>query len=130
MANAFYTSALTGIIEGSIRPLSQTIKVLAIKSGLYSFSASHDNLDDIAASARIGTATLGTKTVASGAFDAADTTIANATGATCSALVLYVDSGTESTSALIFYFDAFTPVSSNPVNIVFDAGASKIYRAA
>ena len=49
-----------------------------------------DFLDDIASGARIGTATLSSKTVsAAGVFDAADSTLTAVTGDQCEAILLY-----------------------------------------
>jgi hypothetical protein len=68
-------------------------------------SASGDNWDDFDA-ALVGTAqTLTSPTVLQGVFDSADPTYTALTGATVEAFVQYKDTGTASTSRMIFFND-------------------------
>lgn len=91
-----------------------TVKAALVDTGTYVYSAAHEFLTSL--TGVVGTAqTLGTKTVVSGVFDAADATFTAVTGATVEAIVLYVDTGTAGTSRLIAYIDAGTglPVTPN-----------------
>lgn len=68
----------------------------------YTYNAAHDFLDDVAAGARIGTAqTLGTKTFANGVFDADNISFPALAGDSIEALLVYIDTGTASTSRLV-----------------------------
>jgi hypothetical protein len=132
MANALYPIGKKAILDGDIDFLSDTIKIQLCDSA-YTYSASHNFFDDIGAGARVGTsAALASKTTTGGAFDAADVTFTALTGDTVVSWVLYKDTGTESTSALIAYFDtvsgggalSFSP-SGGDFTLVF--GASGIF---
>lgn len=57
--------------------------------------------DDIPALARVATATLTSKTLANGIFDAADTTFTLVSGAECEAVVLDCNTGNDATSPLL-----------------------------
>jgi hypothetical protein len=68
----------------------------------YTYSSAHDMLDDVPSGARIGTPqTLGSKTFANGTFDAADISFPSLTGDSVEALLVYLHTGTESTSRLV-----------------------------
>ena len=131
MANAVYPIGKKAILDGDIDFLSDTIKIQLCDSA-YTYSASHNAFDDIGAGGRVGTsAALASKTTTGGAFDAADVTFTALTGDTVVSWVLYKDTGTESTSPLIAYFDtvsgggalSFTP---NGGNFTLSFGASGI----
>lgn len=132
MANAIYPKAKKAILDGDVDLLSDTIKIVLCDSG-YTYSTSHDFLNDITAGARVATSgALASKTTTDGAFDAADVTYSSLTGDTCTSWVLFKDTGTESTSTLIAYFDtisgggafSFTP-SGGDLTLSF--GASGIF---
>lgn len=89
-----------------------------------------DNLDDVPVGARVGTAvTLTTKTYANGIFDADDVTFTSVTGDQSEALVIYRDTGVESTSKLIAFISEATglPVTPSGGNITV-TWASTYYR--
>lgn len=90
-----------------------TVKLQAVSSS-YTYSASHDFFDDVGAGARLGTAaTLGTKTFTNGEFNAAAVSYSGVTaGAIIIAFIGYVDTGTESTSPLIWYCGVSSDASS------------------
>ncbi len=132
MANAVYPLAKKALLDADIDLLTDTIKIVLCDSG-YTYSTAHDNLDDITAGARVATSSaLASKTTTGGAFDAADVTYTALTGDTVTSWVLFKDSGTESTSKLIAYFDtvsgggafSFTP-SGGDLTLSF--GASGIF---
>lgn len=134
MANALYDFGRQGFLDGSIDWDTDTIKAILVDTGAYTVDlAVHDNLDDIAAGARIATSgALASKTVTAGVADAADVTFASVSGATVEAIVIYKDTGTESTSRLIAYIDTATGLPLTPnggnVTIAFDNGTNKIFK--
>jgi hypothetical protein len=74
-----------------------------LKSGAYTYNDAHDFLDDISSGAR--SAVSGNLTGKAfgddGSFDSNDPTFTGVSGASIEAIVLYVHTGTDSTSRLI-----------------------------
>lgn len=105
---------------------ADTIKVALIDTGTYTYSSSHDFLDDI--SGVVGTAvTLGSKTTTDGAFDAANSTFTAVSGNSVEALIIYKDTGTPGTSLLIAYIDSASsglPVTPNGGDITITWAAN------
>lgn len=134
MANALYDSGRQGFLDGSIDWDTDDVRVILVDTADYTVNlATHDNLDDVPAAARVAVSgALGSKTVAAGVADAADVTFSTVTGDPCEALVIYKHTGVESTSRLIAYIDTATglPVTPNGGNITvtWDAGANKIFK--
>lgn len=134
MTNVLYAAAKEAFLSGDIDLTADTIKAQLVDAADYTVNAATDTaLDDIAAGARVATAiTLGTKSVTGGVFDAADGTFTTATGDEAEALVIYKDTGVESTSTLIAYIDSATglPVTPNGGNITvtWDSGSNKIFK--
>lgn len=132
MANALYPSFKELLLGGDIDLATDTIKVALIDTGVYTYSSAHDFWDD-ASAAVIGTPqTLGSKTITSGVFDAADATFTAVTGNSVEALIIYKDTGDPATSPLIAYIDTVSsglPVTPNggSIQIQFDSGSSKIF---
>ncbi|URC15459.1 hypothetical protein BD1_18 [Octadecabacter Antarctic BD virus 1] len=128
MANAIYPLFKAALIGGgaNVDLSGGTVKAALIDLDTYTYDAAHEFLDDI--SGVVGTAvTLGTKTVTGGAFDSANPTWASVTGATVEAVILYVDTGTPSTSRLVLYLDTGQtdlPVTPNGGNIVYTVGSN------
>lgn len=112
-----------------------TIKVIGIDTADDDPLVNTDqDLADILAAARVGTATLASKTVTTSAntatFDSADPTMTAVTGDQFEELLLYKDSGVESTSLLLISFDTFTsgmPVTPNGGDILITWNASGIF---
>lgn len=134
MANRLYDSGRQAFLEGSINWLSDTIKCILIDAADYSVNTTTDNaLDDIPGAARVATSgALGSKTSTAGVADAADVTFTAVTGDQSEALVIYKDTGVESTSLLIAYIDTATglPVTPNggDITVQWDNGANKIFK--
>lgn len=96
----------------------------------------HDNIDDVPVAARVVTIAaapaLASKSVLLGVADAADVTFTAVTGASVEAIVLFKDTGVETSSRLIAYIDTATglPVTPNggDITIAWDNGANKIFK--
>lgn len=135
--NALFDPGREGILDRTIdmTATSGNVAKVALFRG-YTFSASHKFLSEAttAGGAVVGTAqTLASKTFTSGVFDAADVTFsAVAAGAAIGALIIYIDTGTGSTSRLVAYIDTGTglPVTPNggDINIAWDGGSNRIFK--
>jgi hypothetical protein len=130
MANRLYPKGAQKIL-GSLDLASATIKA-ALLSSAYIYSASHEFLSDVSASVLNTAATLNSKSVTGGVFDASDVVYTGvATGATAQYVVLYHDTGTAGTSSLIFLVDTATglPMATNggDITVQWDNGANKIF---
>lgn len=134
MANTLYDSARTRFLEAGINWMTDTIKVILVNTGAYTPQvAVHQYLSDIPTSARITVpVTLTAKATTGGAADAADCTFPSVSGSSIQAIIIYVDSGTESTSPLIAIIDTATglPITPNggDIIVVWDNGANKIFK--
>lgn len=134
MANTLFDKARQRFLEAQINWQTDTIKVYLVDTGAYTPQTSvHEFLSDIPTSARIaGPVTLTSKSTTGGAADAADVTFTSVSGASIEAIVIYSDSGTESTSPLIAYIDTATglPITPNGGDIIvtWDNGTNKIFK--
>ena len=110
MANTLYDAARQRFLEAQIHWLNDTIKVILVDTGAYTpQTAVHQYLSDVAGSSRVaGPMTLTAKTTTGGAADAADVTFTSVSGPSIEAIIIYSDTGTESTSPLIAYIDTAT----------------------
>ncbi|XAI96038.1 hypothetical protein [Microcystis phage Mwe-JY26] len=108
MANRIYPNAKAAFMQGNLNLSSGNIKAVLVTSG-YVYSATHTALSDILVGNRVATsANLTGKTFnqpSLGVFDADDVTFTAVTGSVVVAVVLYLDTGVESTSTLISYID-------------------------
>lgn len=134
MANALYDKGRQGFLDGSIDWDTDDIRVILVDTTQYTIDlATHDNLDDITAGARVAVSSaLTSKTVTDGVADAGDVTFSAVTGAECGLIVIYKHTGTESTSRLIAAIDTATnlPVTPNggDITVQWDSGANKIFK--
>lgn len=105
--NQLYGKGKEAFLSGAIDWVNDDIRALLIDAGEYTPNFSTDGeLDDIPAGGRVGTAAALTgKTNTLGVLDADDPTFIGLTGDTVEAYVLYLHTGTESTSTLIGFFD-------------------------
>jgi hypothetical protein len=93
--------------------LAGTVKARLVSS-TYTYSAAHQFISDTTGQIT-GTTdqTLGTKTYTSGKFSSANSTYtAVTTGQTINAAILYIDTGTTTTSRLVAYLDGFTQATN------------------
>lgn len=122
MAAAVYPKGKEAFFSGSINLSSDTIKVALIDTGTYTYSSSHQYYSSASAGA-VGTpVALASKTITSGVFDAADTTITSVTGASIEAVIVYKDTGSTATSPLICFIDglSLTP-NGGDITVVWNA---------
>lgn len=130
MANAIFAAGREGWATAQVNWVTDTIKVTAydLADGAISLST-FDFYNDIPASGRVATATLGTRTATAGVLDAADTTMTAVTGDQFEALILWKDTGVESTSRLLIYIDTATsgfPLTPNGGDVLIEWNVSGI----
>ena len=129
MANAVQATARKAFLDADIDLLVDTIKCTLVSSS-YTYSSAHDFINDVTAGARIATVTLSSPTTTGGAFDTADPTFTSvAAGSTVTGIWIWKDTGTESTSNLIAWYDtnassAAISVATNGSNITITVNAS------
>ena len=131
MANALYSKAKEAFLNGSINMVANTITIALVDTGVYTYSATHQFRNEVSNSAVISSTTLANKTITNGVFDADDATFSSVTGANCEALLIFQDTGIQTTSRLIAYIDSATglPILPNggDITVVFSSGGSKIF---
>jgi hypothetical protein len=135
MANTIYPKYKAALLAPSgISPtptldlLTSNVKIALIDTGAYTYDGGHDEfLSDIPSGAIIAeTGNLDGKAVgADGSFDSNDPTFTAVTGVQCEALVIYIDTGDDSSSRLVAYQDtgiAGMPITPNggDINITVD----------
>jgi hypothetical protein len=134
VANTLYDKGRQRFLEGNLNWLTDTIKCILVDTGAYTANfTTHEYLSDIASSARVTSAvTLTSKDTAGGAADASDITFTSVSGPSIEAIILYKDTGTESTSPLIAFIDTATglPITPNGGDIIvtWDNGTNKIFK--
>ena len=134
MANTLYDFARQRFLEAQINWMTDTIKCILVDTGAYTPQTGvHQYLSDIPTSARIaGPVTLTAKSTTGGAADAADITFTSVSGPSIEAIIIFADTGTESTSPLIAFIDTATglPITPNGGDIIvtWDNGANKIFK--
>lgn len=125
MANALYPKFKESLLQAGVNLSTGTVKVALVDTGTYTYASTHQYLSSL--TGVVGTAqTLGTKTFTNGVFDAADAIFTAVTGNSAEALVIYVDTGTASTSPLVAYIDTGVtglPITPNggDINVVWNA---------
>ena len=133
MANALYTKAKQGLLDGSIDMDTDTIKAVFVDGADYTPNLStHQYLSDIPSAARVATSgALQNKTVTDGVFDADDITITSVSGDQFEYIALYQHTGAES-AKLILLIDTATGLPCTPngsdITIQWPSGADKIFR--
>jgi len=130
----FRNEIMSAGLEGeSVSSLMSTADVRAILTdSSYSPATSDQYLSEIDAGWRVGSAvSLSGVSVSGGVFDATDITFSSVSGNNVYTIVLYLHTGTESTSHLIGYIDAFVgrPIVPNggDITISWSSAAAKIF---
>lgn len=132
MATVLYPKAREDFLSGNIDMTSDTIKAVLVTNS-YTYSASHEDLADIGAGTRVAiSSALTNPSVTSGVFDADDLLYDNLTGSQFHYIVLFKDTGVESTSRLILFIDSFSSGMPNTPNgadrtIQWPSGGTKIF---
>ena len=118
MTNALFTEALNTFLGDGTRIVgaSDNFRIIFVDEGVDTpVAATDDFLDDIATGARIAeSANLGTPAVSGGAFDTDDVTVSAVTGAQFESIVLFKETGTDSSSDLVAYYDTATGLPFTP----------------
>ena len=137
MANFLFTAFRNGQLSNTtlVDLDADTIKAMFVDHTDDTPTAADDFIDDIVSAGRVpaiascpalGSRTIGT--VAAGVFDAADTTFTALTGDQVETLILFKDTGVESTSKLIARWDTATglPLTPNGGDVVVQWNGSGI----
>lgn len=126
MPNTLYDKGREGFLGGDIAFDTDAIKYILVDTADYVFAQTHQFLSDVPAIARtaVGPA-LTAKTIVNGVADAADFAFALVSGDPSEALIIFQDTGVETSSRLIAYIDTATglPVTPNgqDINVTLDA---------
>lgn len=133
MANALYDTGRNAFLQGQINWVADTISAVLVDTAAYTVDlVNHQFLSDIPLAARTATAALTGKTAVAGVADAADTLFPTVTGPQSEAIVLYKDTGVETTSQLIAYIDTAVGLPVTPsggdIVILWDNGTNKIFK--
>ena len=134
MANALFEKARENFLGGDIDWDANTIKLVFVDHEADTpLPASDIALSDILAAARIATSDAFTgKTKTSGVADADDVTVAAVTGAQFESIVIYKDTGVETTSLLIAFIDTATGLPCTPnggsITVQWQATDPKIFK--
>jgi len=134
MANAIYPlfkQALLDALSG-VDLNDGDVRVILVDHADYTYNAAHDMLDDVAAAARVAVSgALTLTTVTNGLFDADNVVLSAVAGDVSEALILYLHTGTESTSRLVAFIDTGVtglPVTPNGGDININWNASGIFQ--
>lgn len=132
MTTVVYPRGLEALMSGSVNLSSDTIKAQMVTSA-YTYSSSHQYASSLAG--LVGTAaTLASKTVTAGVFDAADVTYSSvAAGSTVTGIAIYKDTGSSATSPLLAFISMKGDTTALAIvtdggNIVISWNASGIFK--
>ena len=133
MANAVYPLYKQALLDADtgVDLIAGDVRAILVDLADYTYSAAHNFLDDVPAGARVAvSASLTTKSVTDGTFDCDAWTWSSVTGDPSEAIILYLHTGTESTSRLVVFLDTGQtglPVTPNGGNITFTPNASGVF---
>jgi hypothetical protein len=124
--SAVYPLALEAVLAGDIDYLDGTINAQLIDS-TYTYSAAHGNLSDVTAGARISDpVTLTGKDLAGGWALCDDLAFPDVPGGdTVAGVVIYLDTGDDTSSTLIAHLDRFADTA--PISIDTDDAAITLH---
>ena len=134
MANAVFPLYKQALLDAStgVDLNDGDVRVILVDLADYTYSAAHDMLDDVAAASRVAVSgTLANTTVANGLFDADNVVFTAVTGDVSEALIIYLHTGTESTSRLVAFIDTGVtglPVTPNGGDINLNFSVSGIFQ--
>lgn len=126
MASAIYPKFKEALLQGDYDLSSVAVRAVLVDTGTYTYNAAHDFYDDLTGVVGTESGALANKTFTNGAFDSDNITFSAVTGNTAEAVVLFVDTGTAGTDALIAFIDSGTglPVTPNGGDINLTVNAS------
>jgi len=130
MASAIYPKAKEAFLKADIDLENDTIRAVLIDTGTYTYNSAHDFYNDLSGVVGTESGAFASKTFTNGVFDAADITFSAVTGNTVEAIVIFKDTGTTTTDALIAYIDSASsglPVTPNGGDITVTWNASGIF---
>lgn len=106
MSTTVYPSAVYQFERGNIDVLTDTLKAQLVTAS-YVYSAAHDNFNDVAAGRVDAPVALTIDSINDGTVQLVDPVVFASVdaGSTVAGVVIFRDSGTESSSALIAYID-------------------------
>lgn len=135
MSTFLYDKGREHFADGDIDWTNDDIRAIFVDAADYTVnSATDESLADIAAGARVGVsaASIANKSNSAGVCDADDHTIASVSGDEFEAIVLYLHTGTESTSYLIAYIDNYSGLPATPnggnITVAWPNDANKIFK--
>ena len=116
MANAIYPKWKQALMSGGgSSVLIATVRAYLIDTNVYTYSASHTFVSDLTGIVGSASGDLQNKTFTDGVFDADNISFIGVTGNTAEALVIFIDTGSASTSRLVTYLDTgFTGLPITP----------------
>jgi hypothetical protein len=121
-----YPLAKQAFESGTINLPADTIRIVFLSSA-YTYSPAHQFYSDLGGIIGTASGALGTKTVVQGVFDAADITLVSVpTGNTITQIAGYKDTGTTTTSPLIWVHDGLNQ-ATNGGDIQVQWNASGIF---
>ena len=130
MANSMYSKGREAFLEGDFDALSATIALSLVTTG-YTPNLATDQYYNIISGGNIvaGPVTLTSVTGSAGTLSAANTSFSSVSGSTASYLVLFQNTGTSSTSALIGLIDTASglPVTPNGGTIVVAWASGQVF---
>ncbi len=129
MASAFFNKGLQRFTTAAIDLSTHDIRVRIMRTSAYTFSAAHEFASSLPA-AIVGDVTLGTKVLADGTFDAADSVFATVplgSAVDCLAIMRWVTAAAD--SPLIAYLDGFTATpNGGDITLVWAASTPFIFK--
>lgn len=128
MANVIFPKYKEAVLQGNGNLSSGNVKAVLIDLADYTYASTHEFLSDVPVAARVATSgNLTSKTFTNGTFDSADVSFTAVTGDVSEALIVFIDTGTASTSRLVAFYDAGVtglPVTPNGGDIDVTVNAS------
>jgi hypothetical protein len=115
MANAVYPKAKEAMLTGDVDLIAETVRLQMFDDDVV-YDATDEFLDDVAGTALGAAVEITAKDVTNGQFTGTNGSFTPTAGATVSALVVFIDSGSEATSRVLAYLD--TKGDTAPIAIV------------
>lgn len=131
MANQLYVKAKEDFLNGNLNLSSNTVTLALVDTDVYTFSSAHLSRADVPNTAVVAANNLINPVTTSGIYDADDVIFPAVSGANCEALILFHNTGDQTSSRLIAYLDTASglPILPNggDITVRFSESASKIF---